>query len=75
MQLITQGVKPEDVNKADRKEVVKAKETCRECYLMCMLLRSSNNGRYHQLKDDLSNDMTKGANDNFQKMMVKTKKC
>ena len=52
------------------KQTLKAKETCHKCYLLCMLLHSSENGSYHLLKDDLSNNMTKGA-DNFLKTMVK----
>ena len=36
-----------------------------------MLIHGADNGRYYQLKVDLSNDMTKGA-DNFPKTMVKT---
>ena len=58
-QLVEQGVKPEDVNTADRKEIIKAEETCRKCYLLCMLLHSTNNGWYFQLKTDSSNDMSK----------------
>jgi hypothetical protein len=36
-----------------------------------MLLRGADNGRYFQLKVDLSNDMTKGA-DNYPKTIVET---
>ena len=70
-QLIAQGVRPKDINKADQKEVAKAKEACRECYNSCMLLLGFNNGGYYQLKVDLSHNMTKGA-DNFPKTMGKT---
>ena len=36
-----------------------------------MLLRGADNGRYHQLKDDLSNNMSLGK-DNYPKTMVET---
>ena len=70
-ELVAQGMKPEDVDAAGRMEIIKAKEVCRECYLSCMLLRGADNGRYFQLKVDLSNDMTKGA-DNYPKTIVET---
>ena len=70
-ELIAQGMKPEDVDAAGRMEIIKAEEVCRECYLSCMLLRGADNGRYFQLKVDLSNDMTKGA-DNYPKTIVET---
>jgi hypothetical protein len=71
MQLIAQGVSPQDVDTADQEEIVKAEVVCHECYLSCMLLCGADNGRYSQLKVDLSNDMMKGT-DNFPKMIVKT---
>jgi hypothetical protein len=68
-ELEAQGVRPKDVTTADNVEFSKAEATCRECYLSCMLLRGADNSRYYQFKLDLSNDMTKGAN-NFLKTMV-----
>ena len=70
-ELIAQGMKPEDVNTADRAVIIKAEEVCHECYLSCMLLRGTDNSRYFQLKVDLSNDMTKGT-DNYPKKIVET---
>ncbi len=35
---VAQGMKPQDFDTADRADVKKAKEVCRECYLSCMLL-------------------------------------
>jgi hypothetical protein len=60
-ELVAQGVRPEDIDLADRVAIIKAEEVCRECYLSCMLIRGADNGRYFQLKVDLSNNMTKGA--------------
>jgi hypothetical protein len=71
MELVAQGMKPEDIATADRAAIIKAKEVCRKCYLSCMLLRGADNGRYHQFMVDLSNDMTKGT-DNYPKTMVET---
>jgi hypothetical protein len=61
----------EDVTTTDHAAIIKAKEVC-----------GANNGRYHQFKLDLSNDMTKGANnllndmtkgtDNYLKTIVET---
>ena len=68
-ELEAQGVRPKDVTTADNVEFSKAEATCRECYLSCMLLRGADNSRYYQFKLDLSNDMTKGAN-NFLKTMA-----
>jgi hypothetical protein len=70
-ELIAQGVRPEDIDSADRAAIIKAEEVCRECYLSCMLLRGTDSSRYFQLKVDLSNDMTKGA-DNYPKTIVET---
>jgi hypothetical protein len=70
-ELVAQGVRPEVVDSADRATIIKAKEVCRECYLLCMLLRGADNGRYFQLKVDLLNNMTKGT-DNYLKTIVKT---
>jgi hypothetical protein len=70
-ELVAQGMKPEDITTADRAATIKADEVCCECYLLCMLLREADNGRYYQFKVDLSNDMTKGT-DNYPKMMVET---
>jgi hypothetical protein len=69
--LVAQGMKPEDVDTADRAAIIKAEEVCRECYLSCMLLRGTNNSQYFQLKVDLSNNMTK-VTDNYPKTIVKT---
>ncbi len=69
--LVAQGVRPEDVDSADRTAIIKAEEVYRECYLSCMLLRGTDNSRYFQLKVDLSNDMTKGT-DNYPKTIVET---
>jgi hypothetical protein len=60
-ELVAQGMKPKDVDTADRVVIIKAKEVCHKCYLLCMLLRGTDNSRYFQLKVDLSNDMTKGT--------------
>ena len=65
-------MKPQDVDTADHTDIKKAKVVCRECYLLCMLLPVADNGRYYQLKADLSNNMTKEAN-NFPKTMVETR--
>jgi hypothetical protein len=71
-ELIAQGVRPQDVDLADRAAIIKTKEVCRECYyLSCMLLRGTDNSRYFQLKVDMSNDTTKGA-DNYPKTIVVT---
>ena len=64
-------MKPEDVDAAGRMEIIKAEEVCRECYLSCMLLCGADNGRYFQLKVDLSNEMTKGTK-NYPKTIVET---
>jgi hypothetical protein len=71
MELVAQGMKPEDVAIADHAAIIKAKEVCRKCYLLCMLLHGADNGRYYQFKVDLSNNMTKGT-DNYPKTMVET---
>jgi hypothetical protein len=39
MELVAQGMRPEDVDSADQAAIIKAEEVCRECYLSCMLLR------------------------------------
>ncbi len=70
-QLVEQGVKLENINTVDPKEITKVGEACRKCYLLCMLLHGTNNGWYFQLKTDLSNNMIKGS-DNFPKMIVET---
>ncbi len=64
-------MKPKDVDTADCAEIKRAEEVCRKCYLLCMLLRGADNGRYLKLKVDLSNDMTKGT-DNYPKTIVET---
>ena len=65
-ELVTQGMKPQDVDTADHVDVKKAKEVCHKCYLFCMLLREADYSRYYQLKVDLLHNMTKGTN-NFPK--------
>ena len=35
-ELVAQGVRPEDIDSADRAAIIKAEEVCRECYLSCM---------------------------------------
>jgi hypothetical protein len=70
-ELVAQGMKHEDVDTTDRVAIIKAEEVCRECYLSCMLLRGTDNGRYFQLKVDMSNDITYGI-DNYPKTMVET---
>jgi len=70
-ELVAQGVRPEDSDSADRAAILKAKEVCRECYLLYMLLRGADNGRYFQLMVDMLNDMTKGAG-NYPKTTVET---
>jgi len=71
MELVARGMRPADVDLANRAAIIKAEEVCHECYLSCMLLRGADNGRYFQLKVDLSNDMTKGT-DNYPKTIVET---
>jgi hypothetical protein len=55
----------------DPAELKKAKKVCQEEYLSCMLLRGSNSTLFQQLKNNLANNMTKGA-DNYPKTTVKT---
>ena len=71
VELVVLGMKPEDVDTADRPEIIKAEEVCRKCYLSCMLLHGANNDQYFQLKVDLWNEMTKGTN-NYPKTIVET---
>jgi hypothetical protein len=52
-ELVTQGIKPQDVHTADFTDIKKAKKVCRECYLLCMLRHGADNSRYYQLKVDL----------------------
>ena len=70
-ELVAQGMKPEDVDTADRAAIIKAEEVCHERYLSCMLLRGTDNSRYFQLKVDLSNNMTKVTN-NYLKTIAET---
>jgi len=58
-ELVAQGMRPADVDSANRAAIIKAEEVCRVCYLSCMLLRGADNCRYFQLKVDLLNGMTK----------------
>ena len=70
-ELVAQGMKPEDVTTAGSVAIIKAEEVCRECHLSCMLLLGANNGRYHQFKVNLLNNMTKGTG-SYPKTMVET---
>jgi hypothetical protein len=58
-----------DLAAPDLNELKDAEDMCRKQYLLCMLLLGADQSRYMKLKDNLSNDMTKGV-DNFPKMMV-----
>ncbi len=68
-QLIKQGVSTSDLDAPDLIELEKAEGICCKQYLLCMLLRGVDQSRYSKLKDDLSNNTTKGV-DNFPKTMV-----
>ena len=70
-QLHHQGVAEADLNAPDANEHKKALAVCREAYLLCKILRGSDNSRYYQLKTNLANDMTKGQ-DNYPKTIVET---
>jgi hypothetical protein len=70
-QLIEDGLTAANIATATPDQIMTAKATCREAYLSCMLLRGADNGRYYQLKTDLANSMTMGA-DKFPKTPVKT---
>jgi hypothetical protein len=70
-ELVAQRATPQDVETPDCTDIKLAKEVCRGCYLLCMLLRRADNSWYFQLKVDLLNDMTKGT-DNFPKTIVET---
>ena len=70
-QLLDQGVAEADLDAPDADKHKKALVVCREAYLLCMILRGSDNSRYYQLKTDLANDMTKGQ-DNYPKTIVET---
>jgi hypothetical protein len=71
LQLTAQGVATKDLDAPDPKELKIAEAVCREEYLSCMALCGADQSRYGKLKDDLSNDMTKGV-DNFLKTIVDT---
>ena len=43
-ELVAQGMRPVDVDSANRTAIIKAEEVCRERYLSCMLLRGADNG-------------------------------
>jgi hypothetical protein len=70
-QLVAEGVKPEDINTASKDKIKKVKKVCRKCYLLFMILCRANSSRYFQLKNDLSINTTKGA-DNFPKRIFET---
>ena len=69
MQLLDQGVAMADLDNPNPAELELANSICREQYLSCMFLRGADNMRYHPLKNDLCNDMTKGI-DNFPMAVV-----
>jgi hypothetical protein len=60
-----------DLDAPDLTKLKKAEEICHKQYLLRMLLQGADQSRYSKLKNNLLNDMTKGA-DNFPKTMVKT---
>jgi hypothetical protein len=60
-QLVAQGVKPKDINTASQDKIKKAKKVCHKCYLSCMILHRADKSQYFQLKNDFSNNMTKGT--------------
>jgi hypothetical protein len=68
-QLIKQGVALTDLATPNPNQLRNAEKMCRKKYRLCMLLLGADQSRYAKLKDDLSNDMTKGV-DNFPKTMV-----
>jgi hypothetical protein len=70
-QLIKQGVSASDLDAPDLTKSKKAEEICCKQYLLCILLWGADQSRYSKLKDDLSNDLTKGV-DSFPKTMIKT---
>ena len=73
-ELVAQGMKPEDVDTADRAAIIKAEKVCHERYLSCKLLRGTDNSRYFQLKVDLSNNMTKVTN-NYLRQLPRPCNC
>lgn len=64
-----EGVATADLDAPDPQQLKDAEAVCREEYLSCMVLRGADQSRYGKLKDDLSNNMTKGL-DNFPKTIV-----
>jgi hypothetical protein len=70
-QVLKQGVATADLDTPNPDELKKAKATCQEEYLSCMILHRANQSRYAKSKDDLCNDMAKGI-DNFLKTIVET---
>jgi hypothetical protein len=64
-----QGVSASDLDAPDLTKLKKAEEICCKQYLLCMLLWGADQNRYSKLKDNLSNNMTKGS-DNFPKTTV-----
>ncbi len=71
LQLTAQRVATKDLDAPDPKEIKIAEAVCRKEYLSCMALRGADQSRYGKLKDNLSNNMTKGV-DNFPKTIVDT---
>ncbi len=70
-QLNAQGAATKDLDAPDPKELKITEAVCHKEYLSCMALHGAGQSRYGKLKDDLSNDMTKGV-DNFPKTIVNT---
>ncbi len=60
VELVVQGMKPEDINTADHTAVIKAEEVCPKCYLSCMLLHRTNNDD----DDDDDEDVDEDKDDN-----------
>ncbi len=57
-QLTAQGVVVAYLDNPNPAKLVKALEVCRAEYLLCMILRGSDNTRFYQLKINLANSMT-----------------
>ncbi len=68
-QLKKQGVAITDLNAPDPQQLKDAEAVCCKEYLSCMALCGADQSRFKKLKDDLSNDMSKGV-DNFPKTLV-----
>jgi hypothetical protein len=71
LQPTAQGVATKDLDASDPKELKITEAVCRKEYLPCMALHGADQSRYGKLKDNLSNNMTKGV-DNFPKTIFDT---